>query len=58
MKTNIAMLQGQPTKTGTGILIFGNYGDLTSLYQIVHEIANSLNEYNERLKAQNQLCII
>nr|WP_319511382.1 hypothetical protein [uncultured Draconibacterium sp.] len=49
------MLQGYPTKSGTGISIFGDYGDLYSLYSTVHEIANSLDEYNERLKAQNQL---
>ena len=49
------MLQGQPTKNGTGISIFGDYGDLANLYEIVHEIAQSLDEYNERLKAQSQL---
>ena len=49
------MLQGQPTKNGTGISIFGDYGDLANLYEIVHEIARSRDEYNERLKAQNQL---
>ncbi|ALO17217.1 hypothetical protein L21SP5_03614 [Salinivirga cyanobacteriivorans] len=49
------MLQGYPTKGGTGISIFGNYGDLRSLYSTVHEIANSLDEYNERLKAQHLL---
>ncbi|MUP39729.1 DUF6904 family protein [Labilibaculum euxinus] len=49
------MLQGYPTKNGTGISIFGDYGDLNSLYSTVHEIANSLDEYNERLKAQHQL---
>ena len=49
------MLPGYPTKNGTGISIFGDYGDLNSLYSTVHEIANSLDEYNERLKAQHQL---
>lgn len=49
------MLQGYPTKGGTGISIFGDYGDLNSLYSMVHEIANSLDESNIRLKAQSQL---
>lgn len=49
------MLQGYPTKNGTGISIFGDYGDLNGLYSTIHEIANSLDENNVRLKAQNQL---
>jgi len=49
------MLQGYPTKNGTGISIFGDYGDLNSLYATVHEIANSLDEYDIRTKAQYQL---
>lgn len=48
-------MQGYPTKNGTGISIFGDYGDLNSLYSTVHEIANSLDENNDRLKAQSQL---
>ena len=49
------MLQGYPTKNGTGISIFGDYGDLKSLYATVHEIADTLNEQDVRLKAQSQL---
>lgn len=49
------MLQGYPTKNGTGISIFGDYGDLKSLYAAVHEIAGSLDENNSRTKAQYQL---
>jgi hypothetical protein len=49
------MLQGYPTKSGTGISIFGDFGDLNSLYSNVHEIATSLDESNIRLKAQSQL---
>lgn len=49
------MLQGYPTKNGTGISIFGDYGDLSSLYKTVHEIANSLDENNIQLQAQSQL---
>jgi len=40
------MLQGYPTKNGTGISIFGDYGDLNSLYSTIHEIADSLGESN------------
>src|SRR5690606_7608824 len=49
------MLQGYPTNNGTGISIFGDYGDLNSLYATVHEIANSLDQYNMRTKAQHQI---
>jgi hypothetical protein len=49
------MLQGKPTKNGTGISILGDYGDLTSLYETVHEIANSLDENNNNTKGQYQL---
>jgi len=36
------MLEGRPTKRGTGITIVGDYGDLRNLYSIVHHIAESL----------------
>lgn len=49
------MLLANPTKNGTGISIFGDYGDLNSLYSSIHEIANSLDENNYRTKAQHQL---
>lgn len=49
------MLQGYPTKNGTGISIFGDYGDLNALYSTVHQIASSLDESNIQLKPQNQL---
>ena len=38
------MLQSNPTKRGTGVAIYGDYGDLISLYDTVHYIANTLNE--------------
>lgn len=49
------MLQGYPTKNGTGISIFGDYGDLFSLYKTVHKIASTLGENHEKLPAQSQL---
>jgi len=49
------MLQSYPTKKGTGIAIFGDWGDLKTLYETVHEIAKSLDENNNYLKAQSQL---
>jgi len=49
------MLQGYPTKNGTGISIFGDYGDLECLYETVHEIAEPLDENDVRLKGQSQI---
>jgi hypothetical protein len=49
------MLLAYPTKRGTGLSIFGDYGDLTNLYRTVHEVASSLDENNIRCKGQNQL---
>lgn len=49
------MLQGFPTRNGTGIAIWGDYGDLTSLYETVHEIANTLDDYSIHTKGQSQL---
>ncbi|SDP94708.1 hypothetical protein SAMN05428975_3978 [Mucilaginibacter sp. OK268] len=49
------MLQAYPTKNGTGVSIFGDYGDLSSLYETVHQIAHTLNEENKFQKGQHQL---
>lgn len=49
------MLLAYPTKRGTGISVFGDYGDLSSLYKTVHDVASTLDENNIRSKAQNQL---
>ena len=49
------MIQAYPTKNGTGVAIFGDYGDLSSLYQSVHQIAESLDENIERLSGQHKL---
>jgi len=49
------MLQAFPTKNGTGAAIFGDYGDLRSLYDTAHHIAQTLDEQNRWQKGQNQL---
>jgi hypothetical protein len=49
------MLQAYPTKNGTGLSIFGDYGDLNSLYYTVHQIASTLDENNVQTKGQHQL---
>ncbi len=49
------MIQTFPTKNGTGVAIYGDYGDLNALYDTVYHIAESLNEYNEHQKGQYQL---
>jgi hypothetical protein len=51
------MLQGYPTKNGTGISIFGDFADLDCLYETVHEIAESLDENDIQLKGQWQLLL-
>jgi len=49
------MLQAHPTKNGTGVSIFGDYGDLNSLYETVHYVADALYEYNKEQNGQHQL---
>lgn len=49
------MLQAYPTKKGTGVEIYGTRDDLVALYETVHKIANTLDEYNKFQKAQFQL---
>lgn len=49
------MLHASPTSRGTGVSIYGDYGDLESLYQAVHDIAISLDEENKYQKGQHQL---
>ncbi len=49
------MIQAYPTKHGTGVAIFGDYGDLNALYETVHKIADSLDESNKFQKGQHQL---
>ena len=49
------MIQAYPTKQGTGVAIYGDYGDLNALYETVHQIADSLDENNKFQKGQFQL---
>ncbi|MBS1781047.1 MAG: hypothetical protein JST70_17105 [Bacteroidetes bacterium] len=49
------MLQAYPTKNGTGVSIYGNYGELNSLYDTIHHVANSLDQHNGAQGAQFQL---
>lgn len=47
------MLFGNPTKRGTGIIIYGDYFDLNILYETVHQISKSL-ENDENFPGQFQ----
>lgn len=49
------MLQAYPTKHGTGVAIYGDYGDLNALYETVHHIADSLDENDKFQKGQHLL---
>lgn len=49
------MLQGYPTKNGTGITIYGTPGDIEYLYHAVHDIAKHLDEDNQFQAAQCSL---
>jgi len=50
-----SMLQGYPTRSGTGIAIYGDYGDLRCLYDTVHHFAAAIDEGNKLQKGQHQL---
>lgn len=49
------MLQSFPTKNGTGVAIFGDYGELHILYDTIHHFAEPLDENKPLQKAQHQL---
>jgi hypothetical protein len=49
------MLQSNPTKKGTGIEIWGDYGDLKNLHTTIHKIGNRLDEYKPRDKGQSDI---
>nr|WP_199079841.1 hypothetical protein [Pedobacter sp. ASV19] len=49
------MLQAIATKSGTGVSIFGDYADLSSLYDTVHHIADALDEENKYQRGQHML---
>lgn len=49
------MLKTFPTKRGTGISIFGLADDLQYMYNVIHLLANSLDEGDLQLKGRHQL---
>ena len=49
------MIRAFPTKKGTGITIYGDYYDLTVLHDVIHEIAMTLDAYNESQCGKHQL---
>ncbi|WP_277015023.1 DUF6904 family protein [Flavobacterium lindanitolerans] len=49
------MLQAFPTKNGTGLSIFGDYYDLSSLYETIHHIADVVGGSDERTSSQSKL---
>lgn len=49
------MLHASPTKNGTGITIYGDFGELGLLYEFIHHISCSLDEAGKHTKAQHQL---
>ena len=49
------MIQAYPTKNGTGISLYGDFVDLNSLYETVHQIAETLDEHYKYQKGQHQL---
>ena len=49
------MLQAYPTQKGTGVILFGDYSDLSLLYGTVHKVASTLNENDSQTKGQFQL---
>ncbi|MUV04597.1 hypothetical protein GN157_12845 [Flavobacterium rakeshii] len=49
------MLQSNPSPKGTGIEIWGDYGDLAGLHQTIHKIGNRLNEYDNKFKGQSDI---
>lgn len=51
------MLQAFPTKNGTGISIFGDYGDLRSLYLTVQKINGCYKSNHEFAKSQEKILL-
>lgn len=49
------MIQAHPTNKGTGIEIYGDYGDLSNLYETVRKIAHRSEEYDATFKGQFQI---
>lgn len=51
------MLQSNPTKKGTGIEIWGDFGDLSNLHSTIHKIGTRLNEHDEKFKGQSDIAM-
>jgi hypothetical protein len=51
------MLQASPSKNSEGITIYGDYSDLNTLYNVIHEIAETLNETDINQKGQHLLLL-
>ncbi len=49
------MLKANPTKSGTGISIYGDFENLTILYSVIQNIADSLDEDHELQSGQFKL---
>lgn len=49
------MIKTFPTKSGTGVSIYGLADDLKSVYDVVHYLATSLDEGNIHMKGKHQL---
>ena len=49
------MLFSKPTPNGTGITIYGQASELDLLYGVIHELAETLDEYEEDKKGKHQL---
>src|ERR1035437_8908432 len=51
------MLQASPSKNSEGITIYGDYCDLNTLYNVIHEIAEPLDETDLTQKGQHLLLL-
>lgn len=49
------MLFSKPTPSGTGLIIYGQSSELDLLYDVIHELADTLDEYEEDTKGKYQL---
>ncbi len=49
------MLFSKPTPSGTGVTIYGQASELDLLYEVIHELADTLDEYEEEKKGRHQL---
>jgi len=49
------MLIAEPTKRGTGILLYGHRDDLESLYETTHHLAGLIYDYDPEPKGQHEI---